>query len=112
MSLIAWLGAASIAFVVWFTYRAYTGPDAGVGQSRRASIIEAWTNIAIGFSINYAANLVLLPMMTEGGHLSLMDNLWGGWVYTAISIARQYTIRRVFNAKDFASWLAKKMSWD
>jgi hypothetical protein len=110
VNLIAWLGAASMAFVVWFTWRAYTGPDVGVGQSRRASIIEAWTNIAIGFTLNYLANLVLLPLMTEGGHLSLMDNLWGGWVYTAISIARQFAIRRWFNSRRFADWLASLLA--
>lgn len=110
MTIIEWLGAASMAFVIWFTWRAYTGRDVGQGQSRRASIIEAWTNIVIGFTVNFLANLVLLPMMTEGGHLSLMDNLWGGWVYTAISIARQYCIRRWFNSRRFADWIARMLT--
>jgi hypothetical protein len=110
VTIIEALGLASMLFVVGFTWQAYNGPESGVGQSRRESIIEAWTNICIGFTINYTANLFLLPLMTSGGHLSMMDNFLGGWVYTAISIARQYAIRRWFNSKSFAVWLAARIS--
>lgn len=106
MTLIEYLGAGSMLFVVAFTWRAYTAPENGSGQSRRESIIEAWTNICLGFSLNYGFNLLLLPLMTVGGHLSLMANFWGGWCFTAISIVRQYTIRRAFNTKRFAAWLS------
>lgn len=89
------LGAVSMAFVIGFTANAYR-QSATSGQSPRESIIEAWVNIAIGFAINFIANLVIIPMMT-GAHLSLANNFWGGWVYTAIALVRQYAIRRWFN---------------
>ena len=96
MSLITALGMLALLFVAWFTARAYRTEDpAGTGQSRRQSIIEAWVNIAIGFTINYFANLVLLPLV--GAHLTATNNFWLGWTYTAVSIIRQYAIRRWFN---------------
>jgi hypothetical protein len=106
VSLITALGVASALFVAWFTYRQYSGHDDGRGaQSRRESIIEAWTNIVIGFSINYAANLLLLPLV--GAQLTAANNFWLGWTYTAVSILRQYAVRRWFNANGFARTVAR-----
>jgi hypothetical protein len=65
------------------------------GQSRRHSFIEAWVNIAIGFGINYFANLLIFPLF--GFHISLIANLWMGVIYTGISLVRSYFIRRYFN---------------
>jgi hypothetical protein len=95
--LITTLGAASMLFVAVFTWRACSG-----SVNRRArieAITEAWVNLVIGFSLNFVANLLLIPLMTQGAHLSTADNFWGGWIYTAISIVRQYTIRRWFATK-------------
>lgn len=106
MSLITWLGLASALFVAWFTFRAYYAKDDGLGaQTKRESIIEAWINIAIGFSINYTANLILLPMV--GAQLTAANNFWLGWTYTAVSIIRQYAVRRWFNSQRFAASLAR-----
>ena len=88
------LGCASIVVVVGFTWHAYTG-DSGLGQSRRQSIIEAWVNIAIGLVVNLTANMFLLPLV--GAKLTLAGNLWLGCTFTAVSIVRQYAIRRWFN---------------
>lgn len=107
MNAITLLGAASMLFVAWFTWHQYTGPQSGLGQSRRQSIIEAWVNLAIGFSINFTANLVLFPLMV-GVPVSAEANFWGGWVYTSISILRQYAIRRWFNTTGFAAFLARR----
>jgi hypothetical protein len=107
VNLLALLGASSMLFVVWFTWRQYTGPQVGQGQSRRQSIIEAWVNILIGFSINYVANLALFPLMV-GVQVSAEANWWGGWVYTTISILRQYAIRRWFNTQKFSAYLARR----
>ena len=54
-------------------------------------------NVAIGFSINYFANLCIFPLF--GFHISLSANLLMGAIYTGISIARSYVIRRWFNAR-------------
>lgn len=108
MSLITTLGIVSMLFVVWFTYRAYAGQNDGAGaQSRRESIIEVWTNIVIGFSINFTANLFLLPLV--GAHLTASSNFWLGWAYTAVSMIRQYAVRRWFNAHGFAHWLSSRV---
>jgi len=96
MILLNVLGIVSFLFVAAFTFRAYMGKPTH-GQSPRSSIIEAWINIGIGFSINYAANYLFLPML--GAHFSPMENFALGWIYTAISIIRQYAIRRWFNKR-------------
>lgn len=98
MSLLTILGLASFLFVVAFTVRALR-INTGIGQTPRGAIIEAWTNIIIGFSVNYCANFLLLPLV--GVHVNPVDNLMLGWCYTAISIVRSYVIRRFFN---FAEW--------
>jgi len=33
-----------------------------MAQTKLGSIAEAWANIAVGFTINYCANLVILPL--------------------------------------------------
>lgn len=96
MTLLAGLGLASFAFVAVFTYRAYTAAP-GAGQSPRSAIVEAWLNIAVGFAINFVANFLILPLI--GAHPSASQNFLMGWIYTAVSIVRQYAIRRWFNAK-------------
>lgn len=96
MTILSALGLASLAFVVIFTYRAYNSAP-GHGQSPRSAIIEAWLNIAIGFAINFAANFLILPMV--GAQITPASNFWMGWIYTAISMLRQYAIRRWFNAR-------------
>jgi hypothetical protein len=91
------LGMASFVFVAVFTARAYRN-NTGVGQTPRWAIVEAWVNIIIGFSLNMVMNTVMIPLMTGGAHVTLADNWWGGWVYTAASLVRSYAIRRAANA--------------
>ena len=64
-------------------------------QSRLGSFVEACMNVLIGFWINFAANFLIFPLF--GWQLSLSDNLKVGAIYTAISIARGYVVRRWFN---------------
>jgi len=104
------LGMASMAFVVWFTWYEATRKDQGKGQSRRMSLAEAWTNIAIGLSINYVSNIWMIPLMADKTDvpISWWNYWWGGWVFTTISMFRQYTIRRFFNShiQRFIEWVA------
>ena len=65
-------------------------------QTKLGSFIEAWVNVAIGFGINFAANMLILPMF--GFNITIADNLFIGALYTVISVARSYAIRRWFNA--------------
>ena len=68
-------------------------------QSRKRSIQEAWVNIAIGFSINYCANLLFLPILWNG-HNPFLGGLYMGIAFTAVSFIRQYIIRRWFSKND------------
>lgn len=65
------------------------------GQTMRQSMLETWTNIGIGFGINYAANLAVLPLaglpVSAGGAFLI------GVIFTAISVVRSFAIRRWFN---------------
>ena len=66
-----------------------------VGQSKWGSFAESWANVAVGFSINYAGNLFILPLF--GLHITPSKAFGVGIVFTFISVARSYTLRRIFN---------------
>jgi uncharacterized membrane protein YbhN (UPF0104 family) len=66
-------------------------------QSRLGSFIEACANTAIGWSINFGANLVVLPAF--GYPVTVAHALGIGVVFTVISVARSYVVRRWFNAR-------------
>lgn len=68
-----------------------------MNQTRLGSFIEAWINVLIGFGINFVANLLILPLV--GFHISISQNLFIGVLYTFVSVARSYVIRRWFNAR-------------
>ncbi|CAB4130408.1 hypothetical protein UFOVP119_32 [uncultured Caudovirales phage] len=66
-----------------------------MSQSRTGSIVESAANIAVGFSINWLANMFILPAfgfpVTGGTAFEI------GLVFTVISVVRSYTLRRIFN---------------
>ena len=68
-----------------------------MNQSRLGSLIEVGINIVVGFAINWLANIYVLPLygfaITGGQAFSM------GLVFTVISVARSYIIRRYFNAR-------------
>ena len=66
-----------------------------MSQTRKHSLWEALTNILVGYSVNFAANLVIFPLM--GWPLSVGQNLTIGVFYTGVSLARSYVLRRVYN---------------
>jgi len=66
-------------------------------QTRLGSFIEACANIVIGFSINFCANLLILPLF--GFNVTASQAGWIGVFFTFISLARSYVIRRWFNAR-------------
>lgn len=67
-----------------------------MSQTVWGSIVEAKTNIAIGFSINYVANIMLLPWLWNPDDV-YVSALWLGVAFTGISLVRQFVIRRWFN---------------
>lgn len=78
-----------------------------MSQSRKGSLIEALINTAIGFGINFTANLIILPLFGFTS-LTVQTNLVIGVVYTLISVVRSYVVRRWFNA--YIVRAAKKLS--
>lgn len=68
-------------------------------QTHLGSLVESLANIAVGFGINFTANMLVLPMF--GFNVSASDALGIGLVFTAISLARGYVIRRWFNGLKF-----------
>jgi hypothetical protein len=65
-------------------------------QSRIGSIIESVANIAVGFGVALASQMLIFPLY--GVHLSLYDNAMITVWFTIISLARSYALRRIFNA--------------
>lgn len=74
-----------------------------MNQTKLGSFYEALINVFIGFWINFFANLVILPMV--GFHISIGQNFYIGLLYTLVSVARSYVIRRWFNSKLHAAAL-------
>jgi hypothetical protein len=69
--------------------------EAPRGQTRLGSAIEVAMNIVIGFSINWVANLLILPLY--GFQITGSQAFSMGLIFTGIAIARGYVLRRVFN---------------
>jgi len=63
-------------------------------QSKRMSMMESVTNVAVGYGVAVSAQILVFPMF--GLDVALADNLAIGAIFTAISIVRSYTLRRVF----------------
>lgn len=65
-------------------------------QTKLGSFVESWANIAVGFTINWTANMVFLPMF--GFSTLTATKAFGiGCVFTVISLCRSYILRRYFN---------------
>ena len=63
-------------------------------QSRRLSLVEAFTNVAVGYVLAVGTQMVVFPWI--GLDASLGDNLTLGLIFTAVSLIRSYTLRRLF----------------
>lgn len=67
-------------------------------QSKRNSAFEAVTNVAIGYTVSVLANVLILPLF--GYNVTIGDSFAIGLAFTAVSLARSYVLRRVFNRLD------------
>jgi uncharacterized membrane protein (DUF485 family) len=81
-------------------------------QTKIESLVEAWANIAVGFTINFTANMLILPLF--GFDITAGKAFGIGVIFTAISLARSYMLRRWFNQLKFGdslvSWVRTKWS--
>lgn len=75
-------------------------------QTRLGSLIEATMNTAIGLLINLGAQRVVFPLF--GFDPNFSTNLAIAAIFTVISIARGYIVRRFFNARLHAA--ARRMA--
>lgn len=80
-----------------------------MNQSRIDSLMEAVTNTAIGFCVAMVGNAIILPIVF-GIEVSLAANILTATAYTAISIIRQYILRRLFNGRSV--WQSIKSHFD
>jgi hypothetical protein len=72
-----------------------------MSQTKTGSFVEAWANIFIGFTINFFANLLVLPWF---GLAVTPSKAFGiGVIFTVISLVRSYVIRRWFNGLKFGN---------
>ena len=63
-------------------------------QSRRQSLIEAITNVAVGYALAVLTQIVVFPWF--GLQIPFRDNLAIGAVFVMISLLRSYALRRLF----------------
>lgn len=66
-----------------------------MSQSRRMSLVEAVTNTVIGYAVAVATQFAVFPVF--GLRVGLVENLGIGLIFTAVSLARSYALRRLFN---------------
>jgi cobalamin biosynthesis protein CobD/CbiB len=72
-----------------------------VKQSRIMSLVEAIANVAIGYGVAVVTQMLVFPVF--GLQTTLAQNLKLGLVFTMVSIARSFALRRIFEAIRVAS---------
>ena len=65
-------------------------------QSRLMSLVEAIANVAVGYGIAVITQIVIFPVF--GLHTALVQNLKMGGIFTIVSLARSFALRRLFEA--------------
>jgi hypothetical protein len=70
-------------------------------QTRLGSFVEAWANIAVGFTVNWFCNMAFLPLF--GFNVTGGQAFWIGVLFTGVSLVRQYVLRRWFNGLKFGN---------
>ena len=63
-------------------------------QSRRMSLIETATNVAVGYVLAVVTQIAVFPLF--GIDAVLSDHLTIGLAFVGVSLARGYLLRRLF----------------
>ena len=66
-----------------------------MGQTRKGSAVEALVSIAIGLIVSMIANHLVFPLY--GFFPTASQNVQITAIFTVISFARSYGVRRLFN---------------
>ena len=70
-------------------------------QSRLVSLLEAMANVAVGYILAITTQIVVFPWF--GLEVTLGEHLAIGSVFVAVSLARGYLLRRLFERLRVAS---------
>ena len=65
-------------------------------QSRLMSLLESVANVIVGYGIAVLTQILIFPIF--GLHTTLAQNLKIGAIFTIVSIARSFALRRLFEA--------------
>jgi len=65
-------------------------------QSPAMSLLEAISNVVVGYGVAVVTQMLVFPVFSL--QTTLGQNLKMGLVFTVVSIARSFTLRRVFEA--------------
>ncbi len=63
-------------------------------QSRAMSLVEAIANVVVGYGVAVLTQMLVFPSF--GLHTTLAENLLIGAIFTVVSIARSFALRRLF----------------
>lgn len=63
-------------------------------QSRAMSLVESVANVAVGYGVAVVTQILIFPMF--GLHTTLAQNFMIGAIFTMVSLARSYVLRRLF----------------
>ncbi len=70
-------------------------------QSRMMSLVEATANVVVGYGVAVLTQMLVFPLF--GLHTTLAESLLIGAIFTVVSIARSFALRRLFEAIRVAS---------
>ena len=65
-------------------------------QTRLMSLVESVANVIVGYGVAVVTQILIFPIF--GLHTTLAHNLKMGAIFTVVSIARSFALRRVFEA--------------
>ena len=65
-------------------------------QTRLMSLVESVANVIVGYGVAVLTQILIFPIF--GLHTALAQNLKMGAIFTVVSIARSFALRRVFEA--------------
>ncbi|PJN93577.1 hypothetical protein CNY89_19810 [Amaricoccus sp. HAR-UPW-R2A-40] len=60
------------------------------------SLVESVANVVVGYGVAVVTQILIFPIF--GLHTTLAQNLKMGAIFTIVSIARSFALRRVFEA--------------
>jgi len=65
-------------------------------QSRLMSLVESIANVIVGYGVAVVTQILIFPFF--GLQMTLSENLKMGAIFTLVSIARSFLLRRLFEA--------------